>query len=74
MMTKKMTSRFVMSPEGNRLLRKMKTVTVRYIQQSGPRSLRNLPADQLRTMLQTLVENGVVKIVPVGKTEGYQLL
>lgn len=49
-------------------------VTVRYIQQSGPRSLRDLPADQLRKMLQTLIENGKVKIVPVGKTESYQLI
>jgi prophage antirepressor-like protein len=55
-------------------LRKAGTVTVRQIQQSGPRSLRNLSADQLRAMLQVLVENGIVKIVPVGKTEGYQLL
>jgi prophage antirepressor-like protein len=55
-------------------LHKAETVTVRYLQQSGPRSLRNLPADQLRKMLQTLVENRVVKIVPLGKTEGYQLI
>jgi prophage antirepressor-like protein len=55
-------------------LHKAETVTVRYLQQSGPRCLRNLPADQLRAMLQTLVANRVVKIVPLGKAEGYQLI
>jgi hypothetical protein len=55
-------------------LRNTESVTVRYLQQSGPRSLRNLPANQLRTMLQALVTNGVVKIVKVGKAEHYQLL
>jgi prophage antirepressor-like protein len=54
-------------------LRKTGSVTVRYIQQSGPRSLRNLPAEQLRAMLQTLVANGVAKVVKVGKTESYQM-
>jgi prophage antirepressor-like protein len=54
-------------------LRKTGSVTVRYIQQSGPRSLRNLPAEQLRAMLQTLVANGVAKVVKVGKTENYQM-
>jgi prophage antirepressor-like protein len=55
-------------------LQKTESVTVRHLQQSGPRQLRNLPADQLRTMLQTMVENGVLKIVQIGKAEGYQLL
>jgi hypothetical protein len=55
-------------------LHKTETVTVRRLQQSGPRLLRNLPADQLCTMLQTLVENGVLKIVQLGKAEGYQLV
>jgi prophage antirepressor-like protein len=55
-------------------LQKTGTVTVRHLQQSGPRLLRNLPADQLRTMLQALVEIGVLKIVQIGKAEGYQLL
>jgi hypothetical protein len=50
------------------------SVTVRYLQQSGPRSLRNLPADQLRTMLQALVTSGVLTIVQVGKAEHYRLL
>jgi prophage antirepressor-like protein len=50
------------------------SVTVRQLQQSGPRILRNLSADQLRTMLQTLVENGVLAIVQLGKAEHYRLL
>jgi len=54
-------------------LRKTDVVTVRYLQQSGPRLLRNLPAEQLRMMLQTLVESGVLKSVQMGKAEGYQL-
>jgi len=55
-------------------IRKTESVTVRYLQQSGPRQLRNLPADQLRTMLQALVESGALKTVQIGKAEGYQLL
>jgi prophage antirepressor-like protein len=54
-------------------LRKTGSTTVRYLQQSGPRSLRNLPANQLRAMLQALVANGAAKVVKVGKTEEYQL-
>jgi prophage antirepressor-like protein len=55
-------------------LHKTDVVTVRHLQQSGPRLLRNLPAEQLRTMLQALVESGALKIVQIGKAEGYQLL
>lgn len=55
-------------------LRKVGSVTVRYLQQSGPRSLRNLPADQLRAMLQALLEEGLVKVVQNGKLEEYQLV
>jgi hypothetical protein len=55
-------------------LHKAGTVTVRQFQQSGPRLLRNLLADHLRTMLQTQVENGVVEIVQIGKAKGYRLL
>jgi len=54
-------------------IRKTGSVTVRYLQQSGPRSLRNLPADQLRTILQALVTSGVLTIVLVGKAEHYRL-
>jgi prophage antirepressor-like protein len=54
-------------------IRKTGSVTVRYLQQSGPRSLRNLPADQLRTMLLSLVTSGLLTIVQVGKAEHYRL-
>jgi prophage antirepressor-like protein len=50
------------------------SVTVRHLQQSGPRMLRNLPADQLRAMLQALVTSGVLTTVQVGKAEHYRLL
>jgi prophage antirepressor-like protein len=56
-------------------LRKTGTpVTVRQLQQSGPRLLRNLPADQLRAMLQALVTSGVLAVNQVGKSEQYYLL
>jgi prophage antirepressor-like protein len=55
-------------------LHKTESVSVRHLQQSGPRLLRNLPADHLRTMLQALVENGTIEIVQVGKAEGYRLV
>jgi predicted transcriptional regulator len=55
-------------------LHKTGTVTVRQLQQSGPRSLRNLSTDQFRTMLQALVENGMLAIDQVGKAEHYRLL
>lgn len=46
---------------------------VRYEVLPGPRMLRNLPADQLRTMLQVLVTSGMLAIVQVGKAEHYRL-
>jgi hypothetical protein len=50
------------------------SVTVRHLQQSGPRLLRNLPADHLRAILQALVTSGVLAITQVGKSEHYRLL
>jgi len=50
------------------------SVTVRHLQQSGPRQLRNLPADHLRAVLQALVANGVLTVDQVGKSEQYRLL
>jgi prophage antirepressor-like protein len=55
-------------------LHKTGSVTVRQLQQSGPRLLRNLPADQLRTMLQALVTSRVLTTVQVVKAEHYRLL
>lgn len=55
-------------------LHKAGSVTVRQLQQSGPRMLRNLPSDQLRTMLQAMVASGILTIVQVGKAEHYRLL
>jgi hypothetical protein len=49
-------------------------ITVRQLQQSGPRLLRNLPADHLRAILQALVTSGVVTVDQVGKSEHYRLL
>lgn len=50
------------------------SVTVRQLQQSGPRLLRNLPADHLRAVLQALVANGMLTVDQVGKSEHYCLL
>lgn len=50
------------------------SVTVRQLQQSGPRQLRNLPADHLRAILQALVTSGVLTADQVGKSEHYRLL
>lgn len=50
------------------------SITVRQLQQSGPRQLRNLPADHLRAILQALVASGVLAVDQVGKSEHYRLL